>query len=221
MRPSPVLVILLLAWPMGARAADVSPPSITHVRVAEAPKAAPFVIRANIEDESPIFAPAVYVRASGADDYVAIAMRDVGGGRFEAIVPAERMAGILEYFVEAFDELGNGPSRAGTPDAPFRVSTFDPSSRPLPTPTEPPGGWVTADGPTPEVRAPSPTQPAPPPPGASAEGEGGVTSKWWFWTAIGVVVAGAGVAGAVALSQPGPRDFVTVEVAAPDPAAGL
>lgn len=60
--------------------------------------------------------------------------------------------------------------------------------------------------------APFPSVAPPPPPlvpknepVAVADSEGGITSKWWFWTAVGVVAVGAISAGAIVVAKPQPR----------------
>jgi hypothetical protein len=211
------LVALAPAGLRAAPASDVTPPSITHVRVSEAPRGQALVIEAGISDESAIFAPAVYVRRAGEDEYVSIAMTPVEPGRFAATVPAARVTGILEYFIEAFDELGNGPSRAGTPDAPLRVSTYDPETRPLPEPEAPPGGWAGAGDPEAPEAGVVGERPEPP-----EDDDGGIASTVWFWTLVGTAVAAGGALGAYYLVEANqPCDPCTVTVVAPDPAAGL
>jgi len=63
-----------------------------------------------------------------------------------------------------------------------------------------------------EVAAPAvpqgalPDKPEPvPPAGGAVEQEGGVHTRWWFWTAIGAVVVGGAVTGAVLAAQPRSR----------------
>jgi hypothetical protein len=55
---------------------------------------------------------------------------------------------------------------------------------------------------------PSLTSPLESLPEVESEEEGGIATKWWFWTIIGVVVAGAGVTAGVLLwpSDEGPAD---------------
>ena len=198
-----------------AEAADQAPPVITHVRVTQAPEGQALTIRARIEDASEIFAPSVYVRPKGARDYDNIAMRKVLDA-YEALVPSEQVDTDLEYFIEAFDEHGNGPAREGDPDAPIVVEVYDPAKGP-------PGGVVVATPPPP----PPKVVPPPPPliggaPPDEPEEEGGIASAWWFWTIIGVAVAGGATAGVILATRGGsPVDFVDIEVVGPDPTAGL
>ncbi len=193
-RFAPLLTILAFGGEAFAEG-DTEPPVITHVRIANAPINQPIAVRARIEDASEVFAPSVYVRAVGSEMFDNIPMTKVEDG-YQAIIPAEQVTQAIEYFIEAFDEQGNGPAREGTPEQPIRVLVFDPKSGP-----PPPGGG-----------------PPPPPP---AGGGGGVATKWWFWTIIvGVVVVGAGT-GIVLATRAGPVGSVDVEVHGPDPTSGL
>lgn len=198
-----------------AWAADEAPPVITHVRVTQAPKGQALTIRARIEDASEIFAPSVYVRPKGARDYDNIGMRKVLDA-YEALVPAEQVDGDLQYFIEAFDEHGNGPAREGSPEAPIEIEVYDPKKGP-------PGGVVAVPPPPP----PPDIVPPPPPvigvvtPPPEEEDDGGIASKWWFWTIIGVVVVAGATTGAVLATRRSPVEFVDIEVVGPDPTAGL
>lgn len=201
---------VLAAFP--ALAADTSPPVITHVPVAHTPEGQAVSIRARIEDQGEIFAPSVYVRPVGATDYDNIAMRKVLDA-YEAVVPAEQVDGDLEYFIEAFDEMGNGPAREGSPEAPLRIQVYDPAKGP-------PGAVSVAPPPPPVLTPP------PPPPQlinevpVEEEDDGSVLGTWWFWTIIGVAVAGAATGVVLATRPADPVDFVNIEVLGPDPSLG-
>lgn len=187
-----------------AHAADKTPPVITHVRVDRAPLGAPLRIKAKIDDESEVFAPSISVRPKGAKQFESVDMRKVGDA-YEGMIPAEQMIGDLEYFIEAFDEHGNGPAREGSPQSPIYVRAYDPSVAPPPPP-------------------PDPVVTTPPTMGEEDDDEaggGGVHTKWWFWTIIGAAVAGGG-ATVFLLSRPPPTvDAVDIRVRGPDPAGLL
>jgi len=70
------------------------------------------------------------------------------------------------------------------------VQPLPPANPPATTPTAPPPGIQPGPAPTTTLVA----QSAPPP------SEGSVLTKWWFWTAVGVVVAG-GIVAAVLLGS--------------------
>lgn len=198
-----------------ARAADTEAPVITHVPVAEAPEGQAISVRARIEDASEIFAPSVYVRPKGAEDYDNIAMRKVLDA-YEAVIPAEQVDGDLEYFIEAFDELGNGPAREGTPEAPLPISIYDPAKGPPTVVVAPP----PAPAPPPPA-APPPNLVTTTPPPEDEDDDSGVLGAWWFWTIIGVAVAGAATGVVLATRPADPVQEVDIRVIAPDPAAGL
>lgn len=198
-----LLISLVAALFAGAApaSADTMPPIITHVRIENAPVGKPIVVRARIEDESEVFAPSIYVRPVGAANYDNIPMEKVEDA-YQATIPAEQVTRALEYFIEAFDEQGNGPVREGTPEDPIRILVFDPDEGPPPPP--------------PGAEPPPPGVPPPPPPPSG----GGIATKWWFWTLIGVVVVG-GTVGAVLGTQGGGTDSVDVMVVGADPATRL
>ncbi len=181
---------------MGAGAPDKKPPAITHVRVESAPHGAPIAIRAKIEDASAVFAPTLMFRIRGTTEFDAIELKKKGA-EYEAAIPAEQVTADLEYFIEAFDEQGNGPARVGSPEKPNVVRVYRPG----------------ADTPEPElVPKPLPLVPD--------EGDrGGVLGAWWFWTAIGVTVGGGAVL-ALALTSGG-VDAVDIVVRAPNPVEAM
>jgi tetratricopeptide (TPR) repeat protein len=103
-------------------------------------------------------------------------------------------------------------SKSETPAAPALVPTGPQPTASTPAPaagTLQPSAARPATVPTPAetARAASPSEPA----GehasasatASAESSGSVASRWWFWTGIGAVVAGAVVVGVVVGSRSG------------------
>lgn len=100
-------------------AKDETPPVINHLPVEEALAEGPIIIEATITDPSGVFAPSVYYRLPGASSYESTSMAtEQTGDVFVARVKAKPP---FEYWLEAYDNFGNGPSRAGSPDAPFAV----------------------------------------------------------------------------------------------------
>ena len=126
-------------------------------------------------------------------------MKKVEDG-YEAVIPAEQVTKAVVYFIEAFDEQGNGPAREGTPEQPIRVLVYDPDEG-APPPPPPPGVL--------------------PPPVVTNPSGGGIATKWWFWTiVVGVVVVGAGTA-IVLSTRGGTVDEVDLNVRGPDPTSPL
>lgn len=117
---------------------DTAAPTITHTPPSGHDGVGPLVVEAVIVDESGVFDPALLVRtASGT--FERIALQPVAGkeNTFAAEVPSGLLAGDLEYLLEAFDENGNGPARAGDEAAPLRVARAAPPPPPPVTPPPP------------------------------------------------------------------------------------
>lgn len=188
------LLSSVLASP-AAFGADTTPPRIEHTRLEKTPVGQAAKVRATITDESEIFAPTLYVRAVGHEDFVSIEMTKKKGGVYEAKIPAEQMSADVEYFIEAFDEHGNGPAREGSPEAPIALAVFDPSLVP------------------PTLGDPLMVQ-------TEDEDDEPLVGQWWFWALIGVAVAG-GVTTAILLASGGGGSDVSVVVRGPDPSGVL
>jgi hypothetical protein len=123
-----------------ARAADTAAPVITHTPVTHA-KPGPLKISAKVEDESRIF-PQVFFRHATTGPFEppldlkkAKSSKDEtrdSKSHYEVLIPAK--AGALDYYIECYDEYGNGPARAGTPEAPNHVDVSDdaaPAAKPM------------------------------------------------------------------------------------------
>jgi len=193
------------------KATDRTPPVITHSPPGTCPAPAggvpvPCVVEAVIVDESGVFDPTLLVRLHGTQAYDRVPMRTVEGttDTFSATVPPNlAAAGVVEYLVEAFDRLGNGPARVGDEAAPLLLAP----AKVAPTPVDPP------------------PPPPPPPPG---QGPGtGPAAEDNTGLIIGVVagvgaavLVGAGVAVAVYALRPAAPTEVTLSVSAPSPLAG-
>lgn len=212
-------LVLLLATAFasnGARAArparDKRPPRIEHVAPSSAPAGEPLRVEAVITDESGVFDPVVLWRPASGDEagpgagreYARAEMREVEGAAdtYAALLPIEG-EGAIEYLIEAFDVEGNGPARAGAPDAPLVVALEAAAAQP-------------EEAPAPAPAAPAPAAAAPAP---ASEDDGGAG----LWLGLGaasaaavVLVAGAAVAGFYALRPPTPTS-VRLVVSAPAP----
>ena len=113
-----------------ARAEDTLPPSIIHEACSDYLKGKPFDIVARFEDASQLFDPKVMYRAGGDSRWKQVAfVKQPGGEDFRATIKVKDLKGTLEYFIEVFDEFGNGPARMGSPEAPIKV---EPSKSPEP-----------------------------------------------------------------------------------------
>ncbi len=152
-------------------------PKVEHTPLSRAERGKPQFVRAKIKSATgaKIFDPAVLVRVKGATTFSRFSMLSDGGqpDRFVAELPASLISGDFGYYIEAFDDDGNGPGRAGAPESPLKVSVGSldaPVARssdvPPPPPPPPPekvrvipaassGGTVTR--PAPEGRSKMPT----------------------------------------------------------------
>jgi hypothetical protein len=185
------LLVLLAA---AARAEDTSPPVIVHTQAAPTARGAKFVqVFATITDQSKFF-PQVFYRYGPGDYQKPLDMKPVKGvpDQYGANIPVK--GDVAEYYLEAYDELGNGPARSGDPEHPYHVDTsgMPPAvarqNVPVPQPA-PKSAWAPAAAP-----APAPVAPAPAPRPVVVQRSGRV----WTWVVGGVglgVLAGGLLAG--------------------------
>lgn len=222
------VVICAIASPQAAFAQeDMSPPKIVHQIVTKATAGAPLEIQARFYDQSGIFEPKVYYRRTGTSNYKTASMTK-SGEFYLATIPGAAVTGGLQYFIEAFDENGNGPARHGSPDAPHPVqlgqatgtSAVAPPAGDVPRTiiiTPPAAGGAGAD----------PIVQPPPPPiedssAGSCNGPGApVYCEWWFWTLVMVpVLVGGGLGiyfGVRGEDTPYVDALIDLNVSAPDP----
>jgi len=156
----PLLSVLLMV----ASAADSAPPSISHAPVRRIDPDSALVIKAHISDPSGVFDPSVSWRLDGESVFRRAAMVAKGPGDFETTIPGANLRSkSVEYFIEAFDEQGNGPARFGNPDKPIRVAIASleemAGAPPAPAPASPPTPAPTA-APAPVAKAAPPVAPA-------------------------------------------------------------
>jgi hypothetical protein len=123
MRASHSAVAILLLCGAAARADDdTSPPVIAHTPATRGERGKPTPLTARITDESKIF-PQVFYRFASSGPYERpLDMKPVKGqkAQWTATLPPPP-GNVLEYYIEAYDEFGNGPARAGDPERPFRI----------------------------------------------------------------------------------------------------
>jgi hypothetical protein len=190
MRPcSAALLALVLAAP--ARAADTSAPVVEHTPVASVVRGSKWVqIFAKITDESKFF-PQVFFRYGPGDYQKPLDMKAVKGQKNQFGVNVPIKGDVLEYYLEAYDELGNGPSRSGDPDKPWHVDTSGNPPVAQATPAPAPAPAPKAEG------APiAPPRPLPPPARTADSSAGGTRTWTWVVGGVGVgALAGGLVAG--------------------------
>ena len=144
------LLASLIVVPLAAHAGDSTPPAITHTP-AHATAGQPIHLAAHIVDESRIF-PQLFFRYGTHGAYEApIDLKKVKGAKdeYDATIPYK--PGPIDYYIECYVEFGNGPARAGAPEAPLRVIVDEASAKidmPLPAPGSPaPDSIVAAPAP--------------------------------------------------------------------------
>lgn len=149
-------------------AADAEPPTIQHFPVRRVDPGVALTVKARISDPSGVFDPGVSWRNAGGDTFKRVPMQAKGGSEFETVIPANAItAAAVEYFIEAFDENGNGPARFGNPQKPIRVAVAtmaQMAGEPEPAPVPPPVAGTAPQGQPVAPQHVQPQQPAPPPP---------------------------------------------------------
>lgn len=108
---------------------DKLPPRIRHEPKEAWPAGEAITIEVTIEDLGGVFEPMLMYRAGGAGAFVPSPLQPSGKDKFVGLVSAMEV-GDLDYFVEAYDTKGNGPSRHGTPTYPHRIRVAAPGSVP-------------------------------------------------------------------------------------------
>lgn len=123
---------------------DVEPPSIAHTPVTRALKGKPVTISAHITDPSGVFQPMVYLRKKGlgTGDFIPIKMvaSRLTQGDYTVELPVGLVSADLEYYLEAYDNAGNGPARTGSPENPLQLKVQEEQKKIIvaPRPSEPP-----------------------------------------------------------------------------------
>ncbi len=132
MKPS-VAERLPLPLPAPAPAApeDVTAPRIVHTAVASASRGRTLRLTAKIvDDDSGVATAQACWRNVWQSEYECQAMGDAGDDQFGTEVPARAVADGFAYYLEAWDNAGNGPARSGAPELPHAVAIEEPPTAP-------------------------------------------------------------------------------------------
>ncbi len=120
-----MLFALPLAFVASVAFADPGP-SIKHQPIATAQLNHPVELRALIVSNTSfaIYNPIAYVRPAGVPSFTRIDLQPVKDvpDIFAATIPAELITGPFDYYLEAFDKDGNGPSWWSSQAKPWHVS---------------------------------------------------------------------------------------------------
>lgn len=166
---------------------DVAAPNISHTPVKEAKRGEPLAISAEVYDDSDVEVT-VYFRkfGEGMDKAHRAQMLKVGNN-YQAVIPGIAVMDDIEYFLEAFDVQGNGPTRHGSDKKPHQVKVGDTAGKVAvvaPPPPPPPDGGD-------RVIAANPIAAPPPPMVVEPEEPSGPKADLTFvWAALGAGGAG-------------------------------
>lgn len=158
-------------------------------------------------------------RLSTAEKERMIVYKIVGSGAQEAkiLLPTGLKADKIMYFFEAVNQYGGALARAGSYHQPFYLKA-KPAPKSLIAPVPP---VVVKKKPKPKIAlpviTPKPIVPLPPKrKEENAEPENGQDAAWyhtwWFWTAVGVVVAGAATGVVLATTGTEPAGMVNYKI---------
>jgi hypothetical protein len=146
--PSPAPPPAATATQEPAGPVDNDLPTLSHTPVTTARKGKPLTVTARASDPSGVFGPVLYLRKKGmpAADYIPMRMapsKTGAAGEYSIEIPALLIsADALEYYIEVWDNAGNGPVRAGAPDSPLPIKVEE-EKKIIVKPTEPPPPTVT------------------------------------------------------------------------------
>ena len=102
---------------------DLTPPVLTHDPLRKAPAGSALKIVARIVDERSAVGDAQACwRNLFHIEYDCVPLTGGANDEYSAVVPASAVADGFAYYLEAFDALGNGPTRSGTPELPHSVA---------------------------------------------------------------------------------------------------
>jgi len=125
---APTLPTTVTIKPKGA------PPAITHAALTQALRGKSVEINARLVGDTGVQGAVVMFRHAGERDYRALPMGNIGADDYTATIPAAMTTSDLEYYVEAFDQYGNGPARSGAPNVPYALKVMDASPAAVPAP---------------------------------------------------------------------------------------
>ncbi len=201
-------------------APDTAAPRVLHAVVQKGVIGQNIEVRVQFQDQSEIFEPKLYFRRVGELEYAAIDLVQGARGEWIGTIPATFVTRDIEYFLEAFDIMGNGPGRNGSPEKPHLTKIVTHLS---PSEQQPRNVQQPVSGQPQRYQQPAVVEAAPPPVP--------VYKAWWFWTVLiggGGAIAGVTVGVLAATGNlpgvagpTGPITSVTLDVRAPDPRTGL
>ncbi len=111
---------------------DVTPPKIAHELVAQAVRGQALHLEAHItDDKSGVFGPQACYRNGFHSEMKCQPMEPTGKDQYIAEVPAAVVMDGFAYYLEAYDNAANGPTRVGSPEQPNAVTIVDAPAEPV------------------------------------------------------------------------------------------
>ena len=105
------------------KALDHDAPAILHEASREATYGAPFTVRAAVNDANAVSRVELRYRVSGSRGYASVNLERTETGQYIASIPPSMVVQPgIEYYLVAWDELGNGPATKGTATTPIRIA---------------------------------------------------------------------------------------------------
>jgi hypothetical protein len=114
--------------PLAPGQEDVEAPTIAHTPVVHAPRGKALRVEAHVIDPSGVFQVVLFLRRHGGSDWIPLKMvaDKIALGVYAVDLPTALMSTDLEYYIESYDNLGNGPARAGAPERPLPIKIDEP-----------------------------------------------------------------------------------------------
>ena len=112
--PSFILLTLAALVPP-AGAADTTPPQLSHTPVTRS-SPGPVLISVGVTSERKVY-PQVFTRSLGGPWKTPIDLKKGKSGKWEATLTLGEQP--IEYYVECYDEIGNGPAHVGDAEKPI------------------------------------------------------------------------------------------------------
>ncbi len=222
MRLVTMAVLLGICAPALAQA-DTAMPTIIHEACAYYVAEKPFEIIVRIEDASELFDPKVIFRERGDRDWKNVPLTKQASEDYGAVIHTGKLRGSIEYFIETFDEHGNGPARLGSPEAPMRMRPTSEQYTCAQVPPRAPA--VIAESVDTTPAAPALTEPAPEPaPRGCDQNDRPFYCEPWLWATVGTLALAGGGAAMYFLvfkqeETPPRSQTVTLTISGPDPTA--
>jgi tetratricopeptide (TPR) repeat protein len=105
------------------QALDHDPPRQVHEPVARSRWGQAVTIRDQVSDPSGVRRVVLNYRIAGNRGFSSVTMERDGKGRYLATIPGPSVVRPgVDYYLEAWDSLGNGPGLKGSPGAPIRLT---------------------------------------------------------------------------------------------------